>query len=77
MKLTDVVIAILFVITLITVFWYVFGNSPTLEQGLLILILTFMFTIYGNVREQGSKLRLMEKSFVKLVDDFKEHVKHK
>ena len=77
MKMTDIIIVILFVTTLIVTFWYLFGNSPTLEQGLLILILTFMFTIYGNVREQGSKVRLMEKSLVKLVDDFKEHIKHK
>ncbi|MEK6950913.1 MAG: hypothetical protein AABX13_04290 [Nanoarchaeota archaeon] len=77
MKVTDIIIVVLFVVTLITVFWYLFGNSPTLEQGLLILILTFMFTIYGNVREQGSRLELIEKSFLKLVDDFKEHVKHK
>jgi len=77
MKIIDCIIVILFMTTLIIIFWYLFGNSPTLEQGLLILILTFMFTIYGNLREQGSKLRLMEKSLIKLVDDFKEHIKHK
>lgn len=77
MKLTDIVIIILVIATVITVFWYLFGNSLTLEQGLLILILTFMFTVYGHVREQGSKLRLIEKSLIKLGEDFKEHVKHK
>ncbi len=77
MKLMDIIIILLFITTVVTVFWYLFGNSPTLEQGLLILILTFMFTIYGNVREQGSKLQLIEKSLIKLVDDFREHVKHK
>lgn len=77
MKITDIIIVLLFIATLIVVFWYLFGNSPTLEQGLLILILTFMFTIYGNVREQGSKLNLMERSLVKLVEDFREHVKHR
>lgn len=77
MKITDIIIVVLFVVTLITVFWYFFGNSPTLEQGLLILILTFMFTIYGTVREQKSTLRLMEKSFLRLIKDFREHIKHK
>lgn len=77
MKITDIIVVILFIATLIVVFWYLLGNSPTLEQGLLILILTFVFTIYGNVREQGSKIRLIERSLTKLGNDFNEHSKHK
>lgn len=77
MKLINILIIILFIATLITVFWYLLGDSPTLEQGLLILILTFMFTMYGNIREQGNELKLIKRSLIKLGDDFKEHSRHK
>lgn len=77
MKIIDILVVILFIVTLIVVFWYLLGNSPTLEQGLLILILTFMFTMYGNIREQGTELKLVKRSLIKLGNDFKEHSRHK
>jgi len=77
MKIYDIIIIILFIATLITVFWYLLGSSPTLEQGLLILILTFLFTIYGSQRSQDARLRSLESSFFRLAEDFKEHIEHK
>ncbi len=82
MKIYDIITVILFIATLIIVFWYIFGNSPTLEQGLLILILTFLFTTYGTMRgmekdvvNTKSNFRRLEDSFIKLGNDFKTHTK--
>ncbi len=75
MKIYDIITLILFVVTLVVVLWYIFGDSPTLEQGLLILLLTFLFTTYGNVRGQNSRLKSLEDSFGRLAQDFKEHIK--
>ena len=77
MKIYDIIIIILFIAALITVGWYLFGNFLTLEQGLLILILTFLFTIYGSQRSQNARLKSLENSFFRLATDFKEHLKHK
>ena len=75
MKIYDIITIILFVVTLVVVLWYIFGDSPTLEQGLLILILTFLFSTYGNVKGQSSRLSSLEGSFGRLAQDFKEHTK--
>ncbi|HLD72892.1 MAG TPA: hypothetical protein VJA23_04865 [Candidatus Nanoarchaeia archaeon] len=80
MKIYDIITIILFLVTLVIVFGYIFGNSPTLEQGLLILILTFLFTTYGTVRgmekdmvNNKSNFRRLEDSLIKLGKNFKEH----
>jgi ammonia channel protein AmtB len=73
----DVVLWVLFAVTVATVLWYVFGNSPTFEQGMLILILTLLFSSHGDLRENKIRLQSLEKSFGRLVTDFKEHKKHK
>ena len=77
MKIYDIILIILFVVSLIVVFWYLFGDSPTFEQGMLILMATFLFTIYGNTRALDVRLTGLERSFSRLAGDFKEHLKHK
>ncbi len=82
MEIKDIIIWILFIATLIFIFWWIFGNSPTFEQTVLILILTLLFTIGANVSKNGIKMNFIEKrfnklenSFIKLSEDFEEHVK--
>lgn len=43
MKIEEIIFWALFIVAIVVVLWYVFGNSPTLEQALLILILTLTF----------------------------------
>lgn len=70
MKIYDIILIILFIVSVITALWYLFGDSPTLEQGLLIMIATFLITSYG-------RLAKLETKFGFLARDFKEHAKHK
>ena len=78
MKVQDIIIWVLFIITIIVSIWYVFGSSPTLEQALLILIITILFTQTTKISNIEARLGLIEKrfnnlerSFIKLVNDFK------
>ena len=78
----EVLFWIFFAIAIITILWYIFGSSPTLEQVLLILILTFLFKIQATTISNGVEIKnlrkkfgLLEDSFIKLVRDFKKYVK--
>ncbi len=78
MKVQDIIIWVLFIITIIVSIWYIFGSSPTLEQALLILIITILFTQTTKISNIEARLGLIEKrfnnlerSFIKLVNDFK------
>jgi len=70
MKIQDIIIWILFILTIVMVLWYIFGSSPTMEQALLVLILTLSITIIV-------KLSVLETRFNFLARDFREHTKHK
>ena len=70
MKLQDIIIWILFVLAIITILWYVFGNSLTIEQAILTLILTLSITTIV-------KLSALETRFNLLARDFRKHIKHK
>ena len=77
MKFSDIIVIILFVLTIIIISWYIFGKSPTFEQSLLILILTITFTNSLSIKEIKTKLTNLENKFNSLASDFKEHIKHK
>ena len=77
MKIKDIIIWILVIISIIMILWYLFGNSPTFEQAILILIVTLLFTIGTKVSDANAKLELFERRFNALAVDFKEHIKHK
>ncbi len=70
MKLQDIIIWILFILTLIIVLWYIFGSSITFLQAILVLILTLSITTLV-------KLRVLETRFNFLARDFREHTKRK
>ncbi len=78
MKIRDIILWILFIIALSVVAWYLLGNSPTLEEALLVLILTIMYTASTKISDISSRMNVMErrfssmeKSFIKLIRDFK------
>ncbi|MAG20452.1 hypothetical protein CL618_03400 [archaeon] len=80
MKIENIIILILVIISAVFVFWYAFGNSPTFEQAILVLILTVLFTNNSrNTKRDVSckfleeRFNRLEKSFIKLVDDVKEY----
>ncbi len=77
MKIMEILLWILFIVSVVMALWYLFGSSPTLEQSLLLLILTMSITTLVKVSVFGTKFKNLEISFIKLVSDFKEHIKHK
>ena len=77
----DVLFWIFFIISVITVLWYIFGDSPTIEQALLVLIITFLFKIQSiitinsvEIKSIKHKFGLLENSFMKSVKDFKKFI---
>ena len=66
MKLQDIILWILMLIAIIVVLWYVFGNSPTFEQAILVLLLGLSITTLV-------KLRVLETRFNFLARDFREY----
>ncbi|MFH1592402.1 MAG: hypothetical protein ABIB47_03480 [Candidatus Woesearchaeota archaeon] len=77
MKPQDIIIWILFIISIIVAIWYLFGNSPTFEQAILVFILTILFTNNAKISEIKTKQESLERKFNALAKDFKEHIKHK
>jgi len=77
MKLGDIIITILAIISLAVGLWYLFGNSPTFEQALIILILTIQVSTVIKITQVGSRLTSLERSFSNLAKDFKESRRRK
>ena len=80
----DILFWILFILGIIVFLWALFGNSPTLEQTLLIFILGMVikneFSINKvNIKTELTKQKLenLDNRFNFLARDFKEHIKHK
>ena len=72
MKISDIIIVILFVLSLIIVAWYLLGNSPTFEQTILILILGGLIANTVKTAKIGVELRVLRSSFNNMAKDFKE-----
>ncbi|MEK6859294.1 MAG: hypothetical protein AABX54_00620 [Nanoarchaeota archaeon] len=68
MKLQDIILWIVVLLAIVVVLWYVFGNSPTFEQAILVLLLGLSITTLV-------KLRVLETRFNFLARDFREHSK--
>jgi len=80
-KIQDIIIWISFILSIIIFFWYLFGNSPTFEQTILSITMTFIFAISFKMGGFGyrmnnieSKFNRLESSFIKLANDFKGHL---
>lgn len=75
---------ILFILGIVVFLWALLGNSPTLEQALLIFILGMVlknsFSISSiNTKTELTKQKLenLESKFNSMASDFKQHIKHK
>jgi len=68
-RISDIIIWVFFILTLIFVFWYIFGDSPTFEQSILMLILTLSIATI-------IKITKLETRFNYLARDFRSHMKH-
>lgn len=78
MKIQDIILIILFVLSVAVGLWYLLGNSPTFEQTRLLFMLGTLITIIFKISNIGACLELTEKrfgrieeSFIKLVNDLK------
>ncbi len=76
-RISDIIICILFIASVILFLWYIFGNSPSFEQMILVFILTVLFTNSIKLNKLGLELKYFKQSFHSLADDFKNHIKHK
>lgn len=72
MKLSDVIIIILFIISIAVGLWYLFGSSPTFEQAVILFMLSLLIANIIITRENKIKLEVLTRSFIKLANDFKE-----
>ena len=61
MKISDIIIIGLTILSIAVVLWYFFGNSPTLLESLIILILTILFMSNVQVIKNTMKLNYLEK----------------
>jgi|TARA_B100001971_G_C18110938_1_gene494133 high-affinity Fe2+/Pb2+ permease len=73
-KIQDVIIWILFLLSVIIFFWYLFGNSPTFEQAILGIAITVLLTMSFKMGGFGVRLEILERRFGKLAHDFKGHI---
>ncbi len=73
----EILFWLFFIITIIIVMWYFFGNSPTIEQALLVLIITLLFKIQTDIYSNKIETIMLKTSFIKLVKDFKTHLTNK
>jgi len=75
--LGNILFWILFTLGIIVVLWIFLGRSPTIEQALLILILSM--TVKNSIEIKGLKSNFnnLENKFNTLARDFKEYIKHK
>lgn len=77
MKIRDIILIILTIIAVTISLWYIFGDSPTIEQALLVLIITFLFKNQSNLIANNTEIKILKNSFIHLAKDFKEHTKYK
>ncbi len=80
MKFEDIIIWVLFILSILVFLWFAFGNSPTFEQTIIVIAITFLFTIGIKIGGFGEKISVLErkfyrleKSFIRLLKDFKFH----
>lgn len=77
MKINDLLFWFLFGLGIILVVWLFIGNTPTIEQALLVLILTMVVKNSIDIKGIKTGNYYSQKKFDALATDFKEHIKHK
>jgi len=61
-NLGDIIIWILFFLSISVGLWYLFGNSPTFEQAMIVFLVSAVFTIVIAVSRNGIRLDYLEKN---------------
>ena len=70
----DVILIILFILAVGMIIWYIFGDSPTFEQTLIVAIIAYLFSLNTRLSKIESETRLIHKSFNSLASDFKSYI---
>ena len=76
-NIEDIILWILFIISIAIALWVLFSDSPTFEQIILAFLLTTIFGIGIKLTKIETELRALRKSFQALATDFKDHIKRK
>ena len=71
MKIRDVILWILFLTAVFVSLWYLFGNSPSFEQALIVLVISLLFAVYAKISDTFSRMVVLEKSFLNIESSFK------
>jgi hypothetical protein len=78
MKIGDIIIWVVFGLAMAVLAWYLFGNSPTLQEAIIVFILGGLFSMVVKMTEYSNdmkwvkgKLNKMEESFIRMADDVK------
>ncbi len=69
--IADIVLIILFIISIVVGLWYLFGDSPTFEQSMIIFLMAAVFGMAVNMSRDGVRLRYVERD----LKDLKANVK--
>jgi len=69
-KIEDIIIWIMFILSIIIFLWYIFGNSPNFEQVILGIAITFLLTVSFKIGGFGVRLLQVEKRFIKFEKRF-------
>jgi multisubunit Na+/H+ antiporter MnhE subunit len=56
MKIEDILFIAFLTIAIILFLWLIFGGSPTIEQVLLALLLSFVIRVHGDIKEVKGRL---------------------
>jgi len=80
----NIIVLFLFFVSIIIGSWYVFDDFPTFEKSMIIFLLILIVFNILNIRDTKTRMKFIdgrfnriENSFIKLTNDFKEHIKHK
>ena len=71
MKIRDIILWILFLTAIFVSLWYIFGNSPSFEQALIVLVISLLFAVYAKISDMSSRIVVLEKSFFNMESSFK------
>lgn len=71
-EIADIILWILFILSIAISLWYLFGDSPTLEQIILAFLFTSIFSIVINVSKDSVKINYIEKEMKDLKQGIKD-----
>ena len=76
MKIQEIVMWLMFFLTLFIVGWYFFGDSPTFEQTILVLNLSLLISVFVKVNFLETRFQFFVRGFKKHLENHKLEVKN-